>query len=74
MGRIGVWISKLATITGGPVAVPMNSAGEELCLTFHTRGGCYDNCKKVSSHCELATSDEAKNLAFITEGQAKIDH
>lgn len=41
---------------------PANDAGNELCVAWWTRGGCYANCGRRNTHQPFASADERTRL------------
>jgi hypothetical protein len=37
----------LKVVGGGQTAIaPLNEQGKEMCLAYHTKGGCYKDCTR----------------------------
>jgi hypothetical protein len=43
-----------------------NAPHTHLCLSYHLRGGCYDNCGRAASHKPLSASDRSTLTDYIT--------
>jgi hypothetical protein len=43
-----------------------NTPRTHLCLSYHLRGGCYDNCGRAASHKPLSASDRSTLMDYIT--------
>ena len=49
-----------------------NMQGGQACLTWHTKGHCWDHCNKSALHVAPSTAEKEKLVAFINEGLQKI--
>ena len=47
---------------------PTNDAGQEFCVAWWTRGGCYPNCGRRETHQPFASAAErTRLLAYVRE-------
>jgi hypothetical protein len=54
-------------------APPKMEDGSEMCLSYHLRGGCWSNCKRVTNHGRLLSTMEAQRLrTYITQRLAAL--
>jgi hypothetical protein len=72
MGKISIFLKK-AGPGGGRSAVSPNMQGGQACLTWHTKGHCWDHCDKAASHVAPNAAEKEKLMAFIAEGLQKIE-
>jgi hypothetical protein len=66
--------SSLALRTGGTRTIlrahrpPSNDAGNELCVAWWTRSGCYANCGRRNTHQPFGSADErSRLLAYVRQ-------
>ena len=46
----------------------VNGTSQEVCLSYHLRGVCYDNCQRAATHIQPSRTQRA------TLGKLKEDH
>jgi hypothetical protein len=66
MGRITVFLK----IAGG--SAPKADTGQEVCLAYHTKGGCYEDCARAKGHAKLNAAELARVTAYIDKGLEKM--
>ena len=50
-----------------PSATATDGTVTELCLSYHIRGLCYENCRRAATHRPLTAADTIKAQAFVTQ-------
>ena len=50
---------------------PKNRNGNDMCLPFHHRGTCYDNCSQKADHYAHNDAEEATFCTFLQDIFAK---
>ena len=77
--QLGIEIGKISTFLKkvgpgeGRSAVSPNMQGGQACLTWHTKGHCWDHCDKAASHVAPNVAEKEKLVVFIKEGLEKIE-
>ena len=56
---------------GRPAPVPKNNKGQEMCLAWYVKGGCYNTCQRRDSHVKLSQIEEKRLCDFLKKGIAK---
>ncbi len=56
---------------GRPAPVPKNNKGQEMCLAWYVKGGCYNTCQRKDSHVKLSPIEEKRLADFLKKGIAK---
>jgi hypothetical protein len=53
--------------------VPTGEDNSPICLSFHIKGGCYNNCRRKSNHAKTLSATEKQKLAnWIMDQTAKL--
>jgi len=47
--------------------VPTHTNGTQPCLSWHLKGGCYNDCTRTAQHVSLSKSEEGRLLAFFKQ-------
>ena len=75
VGKITTFL-KAAGTDDTPAQIPKTEAGEEMCLSWHLKGGCYSNCQRLqknpAAHGNLTPSEVESLCQFIDTGLDKI--
>ena len=56
---------------GRPAPVPKNNKGQDMCLAWYVKGGCYNTCQRRESHVKLSPIEEKRLCDFLKKGIAK---
>jgi len=52
---------------------PKMDDGNELCLSYHLRGGCWSNCRRASTHAQTLSNPEVQRLTqYLTRRFATL--
>jgi hypothetical protein len=70
LGKINVFLKVVGD--GQIAAVPKNEQGKELCLAYHSKGGCYEDCARLQGHGVLSEDEADRLLDFIAKGLEKL--
>jgi hypothetical protein len=71
LGKINVFLKQQAM--DRLIVVPKSRQGKEMCLAYHMKGGCYEDCARLAGH-GLLSNDEAESLkTFIQNGLEKLE-
>lgn len=75
LGRINVFLGKLKSLLtgGGNVSLPKADNGEDKCLSWDTKVGCYTNCAWSRQDCKCSASEAQTTKTCIFEGLKKIE-
>jgi hypothetical protein len=75
VGKITTFLKSAGT-DGKLAKIPNTDAGKEVCLAWHMKGGCYNNCQRLKSnptvHGALKDNEVVALCAFIDAGLDKI--
>jgi hypothetical protein len=66
MGRILVFVKVVGE------GVPKSDDGQEMCIAYHTKGGCYGDCARARGHGKLNTAEAARLTAYVDRGLEKM--
>jgi hypothetical protein len=72
VGKISTFLKKVSQAEG---PTPTNPAiqGHEACLTWHTKGHCWDHCDKQGTHVVPSATEKDSLVSFLTEGLKMIE-
>jgi hypothetical protein len=70
MGKINVFLK--AAENGTAVGCPKTDSGVEMCLAFHTKGGCYKDCGRATGDTTLSDGEAERLEKFINKNLALI--
>jgi hypothetical protein len=62
----------MGKINGTALGVPKKDAVVEMCLAFHTKGGCYKDCGRATGQGALKNSESNRLCKFIGKNLAVI--
>ena len=51
--------------------IPKNNRGQEMCLAWFLKGGCYNTCQRKETHAKLNAAEEKRLCEFLKKGIAK---
>jgi hypothetical protein len=47
----------------GTTQPPLTDTGDQICLSYHAKGGCYPNCRRRQNHNHVLNAAEKEQLA-----------
>jgi hypothetical protein len=53
-------------------SVPKSDCGREMCIAFHTKGGCYKDCARAIGHSKLNKAENARLQTYVDKGLEKM--
>jgi hypothetical protein len=68
-GKINTFLNLIGE--GQVASVPLSDSRKELCLAFHVKGGCYEDCSHVLRQGTLNNCEIACLKIFIEKGLEK---
>jgi hypothetical protein len=66
MGRITIFVKVACE------SVPKADNVQEMCLAYHTKGGCYEDCARARGHGKLNEAEAARLSTYIDKGLEKM--
>jgi hypothetical protein len=73
LGRVALFLKKIAPAGKSSAVPPRNAANAVLCLNYHTKGHCWSHCDHAKSHAELSADEKAQLVQFLEKGLEKIE-
>jgi hypothetical protein len=73
IGRVALFLKKIAPAGKHMAVPPKNSAGAVLCLNWHTKGHCWSHCDHKKAHTELGSDEKTQLIQFLEAGLEKIE-
>jgi hypothetical protein len=73
IGRVALFLKKIAPDGRTSAVPPKNAANAVLCLNFHTKGHCWSHCDHAKSHVELLANEKTQLIEFLEKGLEQIE-
>jgi hypothetical protein len=72
LGRVALFLKKIAPAGKSSTVPPRNATNAVLCLNYHTKGHCWSHCDHTKSQIELSTDKKTQLIQFLKKGLEKI--
>jgi hypothetical protein len=69
VGRLNVYLKKVGHKFG---SIPNDDKGHEMCLAYHLKGGCYEDCARAIGHHSLSRKELNELGIFMKKGMYEI--
>ena len=70
IGRLNVYLKKVGHKYG---TIPNDDKGREMCLSYHLKGGCYEDCARVAGHHPLSRAELQTLGTFMKKGTYELE-
>jgi hypothetical protein len=70
IGKLNVYLKKVGHKFG---SIPKDDKGNEMCLAYHLKGGCYEDCARAIGHHLLSRTEHGVLGTFMKKGTYELE-